>query len=130
MADPTGIYNASVGRVVRMSSLADRINGESCVFRTHVGGELCGKPATHWAVYKSGVLQMCSDHGVLGEDLVCATIWGDDSLFVSKKHDLGDMLRYTCGSCHNMVPLEYVASDSDSDVNCTCKACATKEAAA
>ena len=130
MADPTGIYNASVGCVVRMSSLADRINGESCVFRTHVGGEQCGKPATHWAVYKSGILQMCSDHGRLWDDPVCATIWGDDSLFVSKKHNIDDMLRYTCGVCDSMVSSADIAPDNDGVINCTCKACATNEAAA
>ena len=130
MADPTGIYVGSVERVVRISSLADGIGGKFCVFRTHVGGRQCGKPATHWAVYKSRILQMCSDHGRLEDGPVCATIWGDDSMFVSKKHNIDDMLRYTCGVCDSMVPSADIAPDNDNDINCTCKACATKEATA
>ena len=130
MADPTGIYVGSVERVVRISSLVDRINDEFCVFRTHIGGRQCGRPATHWAVYRSRILQMCSDHGRLEDGPVCATIWGDDSMFVSKKHNIDGMLRYTCSICHNMVPSADVAPDNDDDYNCTCKACATKEATA
>ena len=128
MADPTGIYDGSAERYVSIASLADKINGLFCVFRTHVGGKKCGNYATHWAAYKSRILQMCSDHGRLGDDSVCATIWGDDSMFISKKHDIGDMLRYTCGVCGSMVPSADIAPDNDNDINCTCKACAVKEA--
>ena len=126
MADPTGIYDGRVGRDVKISSLVDRINDEFCVFCTHIGGRQCGRPATHWAVYKSDILQMCSDHGVLGKDLVHATIWGDGSLMISKKYNIDGMLRYTCSICHNMVPSADVAPNDDYDYNCTCKACATK----
>ena len=129
MADQTGIYDGSAERYVSIASLADKINGQFCVFRTHVGGKQCGNYATHWAVYKSRILQMCSDHGRLGDDSVCATIWGDDSMFISKKHNIDGMLRYTCGSCHNMVPSADVAPNDGDDANCTCKACAAMEAA-
>ena len=128
MADPTGIYDGSAGRYVSIASLADGINGKFCVFRTHVGGKQCGNYATHWAVYKSGILQMCSNHGGLDDGPVCATIWGDDSLFISKKHNIDDMLRYTCGVCDSMVSSTNVAQNDDNDAKCTCKACATKEA--
>ena len=129
MADPTGIYDGSAERYVSIASLADGINGQFCVFRTHVGGRQCGRPATHLAVYRSRILQMCSDHGRLWDDPVCATIWSDDSMFVSKKHDIDDMLRYTCGVCDSMVPSADIAPNDGDDANCTCKACATKEAA-
>ena len=102
MVEPTGILDKHTGEIRKIADMPDIIANQKCDYFNNEIQNGCAKPATHWAICKSGILKVCDTHGVLGSDdygvWIYATI-DKDGLNIDDCSDIDMLLFYTCDGC-------------------------------
>ena len=111
MVKPTSIIDRYTGEIRKIADMENFIANQRCDYFNRESQRGCAKPATHWAICKSGILKVCDIHGVLGSDnygvWIYATI-DKDGLNVDDSSTIDILLFYTCDGCGRNVQMPYV----------------------
>ena len=105
MVEPMGILDKHTSEIRKIAEMPDLITDQRCGYFDAETQKECAKPATHWAVYKPGLLKVCGAHGVLGSynqgSWIYATI-DSGGLNIDDCSTIDELLFYTCDGCgHN-----------------------------
>ena len=102
MVEPTGILDKHTGEIRNIVDMPNFIANQRCDYFNRESQRVCAKPATHWAICKSGILKVCDTHGVLGSDNYGVWIYATidrDGLNIDDCSTIDMLLFYTCDGC-------------------------------
>ncbi len=121
MVEPTGILDKHTGEIRRIAGMPDLITDQRCGYFDKETENECPKPATHWAVYKPGLLKVCDAHGVLGSYNQGAWIYATidrDGLNIDDCSTIDMLLFYTCAGCGRNVQMPYLNAGELDRITC------------